>query len=301
MTPYDNILTKIGFFHDQSGQNKLSKRYGDDVIDTLSRGNSVGPAFLHFQGDQKTANVVGDALKRSATPRSESFVKILHNAVFKTFDKPGSTPVIGVPTPPVPVFDTSSSAALISLNPVFAQLPVPQLGGEAAWVAALAPLLGAVAPVPPPIMQVAGILGGLGIVITPPIQPAVPVYSINTLQGFEFMNSRPPVPQFEFGTLLDELVTIPYSVLAQFSMPTLALVHNPSLLKSQIYQTCLNSLAKSSTFMALVSKPVKPTVLLSSIVVWCMNISTVIAVVVIGSTIGVGNVAKNAALILGAI
>lgn len=301
MTPYDNILSKIGFFHDLTGQNKLSKSFGDNVVIAVSNGSNDGPSILHFSGDQRESSVASDTLTKRHSPRYEAFISILHNAVFKTLDKQGSTPVVGNPTPPIPVFDTSSSIALISLNPVFVQYPIPTAGSEAIWVASLAPLLGALAPVPPPIVQTGAILSALGIVLTPtvPVQP--PTYSLNTLPGFEFMNKEKKVPGFEFESLLLELVSVPYKVISAFSSPNIMYAHNPTLLRTQIYESCLSEVANLTTLLKLIAKPLNPRTLLASIIVWLRNVSIVIAVVTIGSMIGVGNITKNAASMLGAI
>lgn len=296
MTPYDPILTKIGFFYDQTGDNKLSASYTDNVISLINNGNREGPPSLHFDSDEKLASLLKKTLYDSNVSFHQTFIKLFQNKVLQSFDVPGATPLA---IPGAPVFDVSS-ATLLGL-PI---LPLPPTGAEVPWALALAGLLGVVGIDPASTLAALVIRLNAGGVITPsfPITPQRPQYVLSSFKGLEFLNDREKVvPGFSLDRLLSDLIQLPFVVFSSLFVPSLEYVNNHSLIHTQINQALFSNVATSPSFVLLLQQRVVPTTLIASIVTWIKNVSAVMTTVMIGLIVGAGDVAKNVATLTGII
>jgi hypothetical protein len=299
-TPYDPVLSAVGFLRPGSSSNRQSDNFVSDMASLLRSGNFTGNPMFHFQGDTKT----GDLLERTLTDGSAMspwygiFIEILHKAVANSLNVGGATPLA---IPVAPVFDVSSAPAL-----GIPDLPLPPPGGEVAWALALAPIVGAIGI--DPTSTLAALVARLNAsgVITPLLAtpPVPPGYSLGNISGLEFLNDPSiKVDGLQLPGLVAELVKLPFNLLNTLYVPSLALVQLPafSTLLETVNTTAGSLAASIPQVAAVASSATAPVSMLAAISVWLKNMSALVATLIVGLTVGTGNLAKTMATTAGLI
>ena len=103
--------------------------------------------------------------------------------------------------------------------------------------------------------------------------------------------------------LVAELVKLPFNLLNTLYVPSLALVQLPafSTLLETVNTTAGSLAASIPQVAAVASSATAPVSMLAAISVWLKNMSALVATLIVGLTVGTGNLAKTMATTAGLI
>lgn len=293
-------MTSIGFLRPDGG-NKFTDSFISDVTNLMRSGNSTGNPAFHFSGDAQVANLVQNSLSDTGamSPWYGVLIQILNKAIARALDVGGATPLA---IPAAPVFDTSSAPALGLPAP----LPLPPPGGEVPWALALAGLLQTIGVDPTSTLGLlVARLNASGVITPKPaVLPTPPTYSLGGIKGLEFFNDPSvKVEGMKLPALISRLVQLPFDLLRSLYVPNLALVQMPTM------ATLPTVTMESATALALAIPEIATMTSLSTvpinlkaiIYVWLKNVSAMVSTLLVGMTVGAGELAKTMATMAGMI
>jgi hypothetical protein len=295
MTPYENIISFLGI-----NTSSLESLFIKRVLNTVSEGSvTTNGIIIEKQTDSQKIN---DALlSKSTTPQLYSaFIDVSLTQLVNNLNSQGKTPLA---LPMLPIFDVSSIPALGI--PIY---PLPTPGGELAWLLGLATILGI--PTGPPELVLSLLLTRLTSVglKTPTELATIENITQNTQLSnraeFTFLNSQDYIRnnnKFYLQNVIDELINVISTAWNTHYIPSIALMQpiTLSLLPLKIRQFSETLIYNQPSISLLLSQQTKPTLLLAVLDSLIFILSNVLSLIIIGSTIGTGQILHTYAVVYG--